>query len=47
MSFVADWTDGGLPLGLQLVGPPWSEDRLLAAAVWCEEALAVPPREPA
>jgi aspartyl-tRNA(Asn)/glutamyl-tRNA(Gln) amidotransferase subunit A len=47
VSFVAGWTDGGLPLGLQLVGPPWSEDRLLAAAVWCEEALAVPPREPA
>lgn len=46
VSFVAGWTDDGLPLALQLVGSAWSEKELLAAAVWCEEALAVPKREP-
>ncbi len=25
-------SSGGLPIGMQLVGPPWSEDRLFAAA---------------
>jgi Asp-tRNA(Asn)/Glu-tRNA(Gln) amidotransferase A subunit family amidase len=36
----------GLPLGLQLVGWPFSEGSLLAVAAWCEEHLnfsAVPP----
>jgi aspartyl-tRNA(Asn)/glutamyl-tRNA(Gln) amidotransferase subunit A len=47
VSFVAGWTDDGLPLSLQLVGQRWSEANLLAAAEWCEQALAVPPREPA
>ena len=28
-----------LPLGIQLVGPPWGEERLLATAHWCERAL--------
>jgi aspartyl-tRNA(Asn)/glutamyl-tRNA(Gln) amidotransferase subunit A len=46
VSFVAGWTDDGLPLALQLVGPRWCEAELLAAAAWCEEALAVPRREP-
>ena len=45
VSFVAGRTAGGLPLSLQLVGPAWGEAGLLAAAAWCEEALAVPPRE--
>ena len=39
-------TKAGLPLSLQLIGPAWSEPRLLAVAVWCEETLrfaAVPP----
>jgi aspartyl-tRNA(Asn)/glutamyl-tRNA(Gln) amidotransferase subunit A len=36
----------GLPLGLQLVGPPWREAELLAAAAWCEEALGVEKTEP-
>ena len=31
----------GLPLGLQLVGADFAEARLLAAAAWCESALAV------
>ena len=29
----------GLPLGLQLVAAPGEDDRLLAAAVWCEAAF--------
>ena len=31
----------GLPLGIQLAASPFSEDRLLAAAAWCEAALGV------
>ena len=31
----------GLPLGIQLIGAPFREDLLLAAARWCEEALGV------
>ena len=31
----------GLPMGLQLVGPYMGEAGLLAAASWCEKALAV------
>lgn len=31
----------GLPLGIQLVGSPFEDGRLLAAARWCEEALGV------
>jgi amidase len=36
----------GLPLSIQLVGGPFAEARLLAAAAWCERALdfsAAPP----
>ena len=29
----------GLPIGLQFVGPDYSEQQLLAAAAWCESAL--------
>jgi aspartyl-tRNA(Asn)/glutamyl-tRNA(Gln) amidotransferase subunit A len=46
VSFVAGWTEDGLPLALQLVGTAGSEPQLLAVARWCEEALAVPRREP-
>ncbi len=46
VSFVAGWTEDGLPLAIQLVGRPWSEAELLATVAWCEDALAVPPREP-
>ena len=31
----------GLPLAIQLVGPPLAENRLLAVARWCEKALDV------
>jgi aspartyl-tRNA(Asn)/glutamyl-tRNA(Gln) amidotransferase subunit A len=36
----------GLPLGLQLVGPPWREGELLSIAEWCEKKLAVEMGEP-
>ena len=29
----------GLPLGMQLAAPPGADDRLLAAAAWCEARL--------
>jgi aspartyl-tRNA(Asn)/glutamyl-tRNA(Gln) amidotransferase subunit A len=45
VSFVAGWTEDGLPLAIQLVGKPWGEPELLATAAWCEAALAVPPRQ--
>jgi aspartyl-tRNA(Asn)/glutamyl-tRNA(Gln) amidotransferase subunit A len=31
----------GLPLAIQLLGPPGADERLLAAARWCEATLAV------
>ncbi|MGQ9693261.1 MAG: amidase [Thermodesulfobacteriota bacterium] len=31
----------GLPLSLQLIGPAFKEEKLLAAASWCEKALQV------
>jgi aspartyl-tRNA(Asn)/glutamyl-tRNA(Gln) amidotransferase subunit A len=39
----------GLPLGIQLVGEPYSEAKLIAVADWCEKALDVkltPPIQP-
>jgi amidase len=32
--------ENGLPLSIQLVGAPFAEARLLAAAAWCERVLA-------
>jgi aspartyl-tRNA(Asn)/glutamyl-tRNA(Gln) amidotransferase subunit A len=46
VSFLAGWSPDGLPLAIQLVGRPWSEAELLAAAAWCEQALDVHTREP-
>ena len=31
----------GLPLGIQLAGPPFKEERLLAVARWCEATLGI------
>lgn len=39
-------TRAGLPCGLQLIGPPHREQRLLAVAAWCEQALAFSARPP-
>ncbi|MFC1966072.1 amidase [Chloroflexota bacterium] len=36
----------GLPLAIQLVGPPLAEDHLLAVARWCERALEFNLRPP-
>jgi aspartyl-tRNA(Asn)/glutamyl-tRNA(Gln) amidotransferase subunit A len=36
----------GLPLAIQLVGPPKGEDHLLAVAQWCEKTLNVSLRPP-
>jgi aspartyl-tRNA(Asn)/glutamyl-tRNA(Gln) amidotransferase subunit A len=46
VSFLAGWTPDGLPLAVQLVGRPWAEAGLLAAAAWCEARLGVEKREP-
>jgi aspartyl-tRNA(Asn)/glutamyl-tRNA(Gln) amidotransferase subunit A len=43
----AGWSDEGLPLGIQLVGGAWQEAKVLRAAAWCEQALAVEQRTPA
>jgi aspartyl-tRNA(Asn)/glutamyl-tRNA(Gln) amidotransferase subunit A len=43
--FPSGWSPDGLPLGLQLVGRPWGEAELLAAARWCEDAVAFEARE--
>jgi amidase len=40
------FTVGGLPVGLQLVGPPRSEARLLSMAAYLEGLLAVNPKAP-
>jgi aspartyl-tRNA(Asn)/glutamyl-tRNA(Gln) amidotransferase subunit A len=45
VSMPAAWDAAGLPLAFQLVGPPWSEEQLVAAAVWCERTLAFEWRE--
>ncbi len=46
VSFLSGWSEEGLPLGLQVVGRPWSEAALLATAAWCEERLEVQRRTP-
>jgi Asp-tRNA(Asn)/Glu-tRNA(Gln) amidotransferase A subunit family amidase len=46
VSIPASRSPEGLPLGLQLVGRPWSEAELLATAAWCEQVLAWETQEP-
>jgi aspartyl-tRNA(Asn)/glutamyl-tRNA(Gln) amidotransferase subunit A len=46
VSFPAAWGPGRLPLAVQLVGRPWGEGDLFAAAAWCEEAVGLNPGEP-
>jgi aspartyl-tRNA(Asn)/glutamyl-tRNA(Gln) amidotransferase subunit A len=46
VSFPAGFSPERLPQAVQLAGRPWEEAQLLAAASWCEEALAFDPGEP-
>jgi len=39
ISIPAGWSPEGLPIAVQLVGPPWSEASLLRAAAWCERIV--------
>ena len=40
-------SESGLPLGIQFAATPFAEGRLLGAARWCEQALALDLRPPA
>jgi aspartyl-tRNA(Asn)/glutamyl-tRNA(Gln) amidotransferase subunit A len=46
VSLPAARSPDGLPLAVQLVGRPWGEGELFAAAAWCEEALGFVLGEP-
>lgn len=46
ISFPVALSADGLPLAIQLVGRPWSENELFATALWCEEVLSVTLGEP-
>ena len=39
ISIPCGFTSAGLPVGLQIVGRPYCEARLLAVAAWCEDVL--------
>jgi Asp-tRNA(Asn)/Glu-tRNA(Gln) amidotransferase A subunit family amidase len=41
MALPSGLSQGGLPLGLQLIAPALQEERLLRVARWCEAALNV------
>ena len=38
MSLPLHWTEAGLPVGVQLIGGPWQEARLIALAAQLEQA---------
>ncbi len=46
ISLPSGLSKNGLPLAIQLAGPPNAEDRLLAVARWCESVLEVNLRPP-
>ncbi len=46
LSAPAGFTTGGLPVGVQIVGPPRGEGRVLAAAALLEEATGIAKRLP-
>jgi aspartyl-tRNA(Asn)/glutamyl-tRNA(Gln) amidotransferase subunit A len=46
VSLPAGWSADGLPLAIQLVGAPWAEADVFAAAAWCEDVLEFERREP-
>ena len=45
-SVPAGFTESGLPVGLQILGPPRGEARVLAAAALIEDTLSLPARAP-
>jgi aspartyl-tRNA(Asn)/glutamyl-tRNA(Gln) amidotransferase subunit A len=47
ISVPCGFTQAGLPMGLQLIGPRWGEARLLAIALAYEQATAWHQRHPA
>ncbi len=47
VSLPLHWTDTGLPVGVQLVGGPWEEARLIALAAQLEQARPWVDRRPA
>src|SRR5262249_28487682 len=46
VSIPVGWTTGKMPLAIQLVGRPWNEARLLAAAAWCEKIVGTTREDP-
>jgi amidase len=46
VSLPLHWTDAGLPVGVQLVGGPWAEARLIALAAQLEQARPWADRRP-
>jgi len=46
ISIPSGLSESGLPLGIQLAASPLGEERLLAAAAWCESVLDVELRPP-
>jgi amidase len=46
MSLPGGFTKAGLPVGLQLIGPPRSEAKLFSMAAWVEACLDVTPKTP-
>ena len=43
----AGLAESGLPMGIQLIAPPFEEARLLAIARWCEKVIDVQLTPPA
>ena len=46
ISLPSGLAESGLPLGMQLAASPFAETRLLSAAKWCEDVLAVDLKPP-
>ena len=46
MSMPVGFGEAGMPVGMQLIGPPRSEHRLLAAGAWLEQQFGLHERVP-